>query len=186
MRQERRIIKIYKKFVDSNSLSKETLRHLKPVATRPGIMYDSCTFHKKCVDSCLLFRPILSGLQTPTYKLARFAVPILDLLTTRKYTVKDLFNFPTEIVPQGSSNLLGSLDVDSLFNNIHLEDHHLLRITFLLRNLNNISFLYFSNKGGVFYIYQEKPEMLLISSTIKVQHSSFTLKYKKVFLNNCV
>ena len=37
--QEKRIDKIYQKHVDSNSMSEETRRHLKPVGTRPGIMY---------------------------------------------------------------------------------------------------------------------------------------------------
>ena len=80
------IDKIYKKLVDSNSMSEETRRHLKPVGTRPGIMYDSCKVHKKCVDGCPLFRPILSALQTPTYKLAKYLVSILEPLTTNKYT----------------------------------------------------------------------------------------------------
>ena len=76
---------------------------------------------KKCADGYLPFRPILSALQTPTYKLAKYLVPILESLITNKYTVKDSFNFATEIVKQDSSNFMGSLDIDSLFNNIPLE-----------------------------------------------------------------
>ena len=70
------------------ALSEETRRHLKPVETRPGIMYGSFKLKKK---SCPLFRPILSALETPTYKLARLLVPILEPLTTDKYTVKYSF-----------------------------------------------------------------------------------------------
>ena len=44
--QEKRIDKIYKKLVDSNSMSEETRKHLKPVGTRPGIMHGSCKVHK--------------------------------------------------------------------------------------------------------------------------------------------
>ena len=84
--KKKRIHKIYKKLVDFNSMSEETGRHLKPVGTRPGIMYGSCKVHKKCVDGCPPFRPILSALQTPTYKLAKYLVPILELLTTNKFT----------------------------------------------------------------------------------------------------
>ena len=40
--QEKRISKIYKKVLDSKSLSKETQRHSKPVRTKPGIMHGSC------------------------------------------------------------------------------------------------------------------------------------------------
>ena len=62
-------------------MSEETRRHLKPVGTRPGIMYGSCKAHKKCVDGCSPFTPILSGLQKPAYKLAKYSVPILEPLT---------------------------------------------------------------------------------------------------------
>ena len=56
--------------------------------------------NKNHVDGCPLFRTILSTLKTPIYKLAKLLVPILESLTTNKYTVKDLFNFATEIVEQ--------------------------------------------------------------------------------------
>ena len=99
--QEKRIDKIYKKLLDSKSLSEETQIHLKPVGDRPGIMYRSCKVHKKCFDGCPPFRPILPALQTPTYKLAKI------LVTTNKYTVKDSFNYATEVVEQDSSNFHG-------------------------------------------------------------------------------
>ena len=44
-------------------------------------------------------------------------MPILESLTTNKYTVKDSFNFATEIAEQDSSNFMGILDSDSRFNN---------------------------------------------------------------------
>ena len=105
--QEKRIDKIYKKLVDSNRMSEETRKHLKPVGTRLGIMYGSCKVHKKYVDGCPPLRPILSVL--PTYKLAKYLVPILEPLTNNKYAIKDSFNFATEIVQQDSSNFMGSL-----------------------------------------------------------------------------
>ena len=120
--QEKRIDKINRKLVDSNSMSEETRRHLKPVGTRPGIMYGSCKVHRKCVDGCPPFRPILSVLQTPTYKLAKYLVSILEPLTNNKYAVKDSLNFATEIVKQDSSSSMGSLDIDSLFTSIPLKE----------------------------------------------------------------
>ena len=103
-------------------MSEETRRHLKPAGTRPGIMYSSCKAHKKCVDGCPPFTPILSGLQTPTYKPAKYSAPILESLTNNKYTVKDSFNFATDTVEQDISNFMGSLDIDSIFTNILLEE----------------------------------------------------------------
>ena len=54
-------------------------------------------------------------------------MPILEPLTTNKYTVIDSFNFPAEIVDQDSSNFMGSLDNDSLF------------VTFLIEEMIEIS-----------------------------------------------
>ena len=85
-------------------------------------MYGSCKVHKKYVDGSPPFRPILSALQTPTYKLAKYLVPILEPLTTNKYTVKDSFKFATEIVGQDSNNFMGRLVIDSFSTNIPLEE----------------------------------------------------------------
>ena len=68
---------------NSNKMSVETRIHLKPVETRPG-MYDSYDVHKMCYPP---FRPISSALETPTYKLAKVLVSVLEPLTTNKYTV---------------------------------------------------------------------------------------------------
>ena len=114
--------KIYKKLVDSNTISKKTQRHLKPVGTRPGIMSGSWKGHKKCFDGCPPFWPILSALQTPTYKFAKFIVSSLEPLTTNKYAVKDSLNFATEIAEQDSSNFMGSFDIYLLFTYFPLEE----------------------------------------------------------------
>ena len=68
------------------------------------------------------FRPVLSALQTPTHSLAKFLVPILDTLSKNVYTVKDSFQFAEEIGEQNSSLSMSSLDVDSLFTNIPLDE----------------------------------------------------------------
>ena len=46
----------------------------------------------------------------------------LLLLTSNVYTVKDSFAFAKEIILQDSEFFMGSLDVDSLFINIPLEE----------------------------------------------------------------
>ena len=84
----------------------------------PGL----CNIHKDIIDNCPPFPPILSAINTPTYKLAKFLVPILKSLTTNEYTVKDSFAFAEEIVEQDSEFFMGSLDVDSLFTSIPLEE----------------------------------------------------------------
>ena len=84
-------------------------------------MYGLCKVHKDIIDNFPPFRPILSTINTPTYKLAKFLVPISKSLTSNEYVVKDSFDFAEEIVEQDSGFFMGSLDVDSLFINIHLK-----------------------------------------------------------------
>ena len=86
--QEKRADNIFKKLVATNITSEET-RSLKPVGTRPGIMHGLCKVHKDIIDNCPPFRPILSAINAPAYKLAKFLVPILKSLTSNEYMVKD-------------------------------------------------------------------------------------------------
>ena len=62
------------------------------------------------------------AIKTPTYKVAKFLAPVLKSLTRNEYTVKNSFAFAEEIVEQDSEFFMGSLDVDSLFTNIPLEE----------------------------------------------------------------
>ena len=88
----------------------------------PGILYGLCKVHKAIIDICPPFRPILSAIGTPSYKLAKFLVPKLSSITFNEFTVKDYFASAEEIVHQDSKLSMGILDVDSLFTNIPLED----------------------------------------------------------------
>ena len=136
--QKKRIDTIFKNLVDSNSMSKEMRKFVKPVGTRPGIMYGNCKVHKQQVDSCLPFRPMLSALQTPTYNLDKFLVPILNPLTKNEYIVRDSFQFAEEICEQDPTLTMGSLDVDSLFTNIPLDETIDICINQLFENTDTV------------------------------------------------
>ena len=124
--------------VDSNSMSKEMCKFVKPVGTRPGIMYGNFKVHKQQVDGCPPFWPILSALQTPTYNLAQFIVLILNPLTKYEYTVKDSFQFAEEICEQDPTLSMDSLHPDSLFNNIHLDETIDICINQLFENTDTV------------------------------------------------
>ena len=64
----------------------------------------------------------MSGTDTHTYKLAKFLLPFLTLLTDNEYTVTDSFPFAEEICKQISNLYMASLDVDSLFTSISLDE----------------------------------------------------------------
>ena len=59
--QEKHIDKVLKKLVESKSMTEKAGKSLKPVVTRPGVMYGSCNVHKASVGNCPPFRPILSA-----------------------------------------------------------------------------------------------------------------------------
>ena len=68
------------------------------------------------------FRPILSAIETPSYKLPKFLVPKLSSITFNEFTIKDSCTFTEEISNQNGKLFRGSLDVDSFFTNIPLEE----------------------------------------------------------------
>ena len=67
-------------------------------------------------------RPILASYETPNYKLAKFLVPLLAPLTTNKYSIKNSKDFKERILPEDSDLYMTSLDVESLFTNVPVEE----------------------------------------------------------------
>ena len=117
---EKRANEILKSLKYSGSLSDKQHKKLKQLDLELVfyMAFVKFTKHKAVVDVCLPFRLILSAIGTPTYKIAKFLVPILSCLTITECTVKEFFTFAKEIVEHNSNFYMGSLDVDSLFTNI--------------------------------------------------------------------
>ena len=88
----------------------------------PGILYGNPKVHKTVVNNTPKFRPILSAINTPTYSLAKYLNPILSPLTTNEFTAKNSFDFAEEVVNYDHNLYMASLDVESLFTNIPLEE----------------------------------------------------------------
>ena len=82
----------------------------------------SYTVHKQLINNCPPFRPIHLAIGTPTYNIAEFLVKILKPLTTNDYTLKDMFEFSRDIFNQNPNLFMASLDIDSLFTNIPLDE----------------------------------------------------------------
>ena len=135
-------------------------KSLKPVGTRQGIMYGSCKVHKASVGTRPPFRPIFSALNTPTYKLAKFLVPILKPLTTNEFTVKDSFHFAEEIVDQQHDLFMGSSDVDSLFTNKPLEETIEICINELFKESETVEGLCKTECEEVFYLATEDSHLI--------------------------
>ena len=68
---ENRVTDALKNLKDKREISIEQYKDLSPSGSRPGIMYGSAKVHKIVTDGLPSFRPILSAISTPTYKLAK-------------------------------------------------------------------------------------------------------------------
>ena len=104
------------------SLGEEVYKNLYPQGSQPRVLYSLSKIHKPLVNNIPKLRPILSALNTGTYKWAKFFVPLLRDLTSDEYTIKDSFDFAKVIYEQNSDLHMLSLDVDSLFTNVLLDD----------------------------------------------------------------
>ena len=83
----------------------------------------------------------MSVINTSSYELAKFLVPILKSLTSSGYTVKDSFPFAEEIVEQDSEFFMWILDVDSRFTNIPSEETMDISTNTLSENTEKVGLL---------------------------------------------
>ena len=69
---ERGIKDYLKSLEKTGSLTTDQYKKIKAIGSRPGILYELCKVHKAIIDVCLPFRPILSAVETPCYKITKF------------------------------------------------------------------------------------------------------------------
>ena len=196
--QEKRAKNIFKKLVASNSTSEETRRSLKPVGTRSGITYGLRQVHEDIIDNCPPFWPILSEINTRTYKLLKFLVPTLKSLTSNEYMVKDLFAFAEETVKQDSPFFMGNLDTDFLFTNIPPEEtidicfNALFETMEKVESLSKIEFkklLSLATKETYFLfkwkLYKQADGVAMGSPLGLTLTNAFLVDFEKNWLQNC-
>ena len=118
---QRTLLKMKEKF------TKEEYAKIYPSGSNPGTFYGTAKVHKlqpgDNVDK-LIFRPIISNIGTATYKLSKHLAEILSPLGKSKYTINNTADFVSKLkadkAPQEFQML--SLDVESLFTNVPLEE----------------------------------------------------------------
>ena len=108
---EKRINEVLKMLKYVGNLSDKQYNKIEADGSRPGVLYVLCKVQKAIVDVSPPFRPIFSATGTPTYRIAKFLVPILSCLTINEFTIKESFSFAKEIVEQDSSFYMGSFNV---------------------------------------------------------------------------
>ena len=120
------------------SIGENLYKSLYPQGSQPGILYGSSKIHKSLVNGFPKLRPILSALNAGTYKWAIFFVPLLQHLTSNEFTLKDSFEFAKIICEQDAGLFMASLDVESLFTNVPLEETINICVNELFKSNSNI------------------------------------------------
>ena len=115
--EEKEIRKFLKELKDKNVITDSEFKFLNPCGSQPGVLYGLCKFHKESMGNSPPFRPILSAINTPSYKLAKCLIPLLSDLTKNDYLSKDSFSFAQGVRSQNFYLYMTSFDIDSLFTN---------------------------------------------------------------------
>ena len=195
---EKKIREPLKELYQLDIIDKKTYDKLCPVGSHFGILYGLAKVHKQLINNCPPFRPILSAIGTPTYNIAKFLVPILKPLTTNDYTLKDTFEFSRDILNQNPNLFMASLDVDSLFTNIPLDETINIIIEKLfsenetVHNLNKDQFkclLTLATKESYFLfdgeLYQQVDSVAMGSPQGPTLANIFLCHYEDIWLRNC-
>ena len=123
MEKEKEITKILDKLLDKEIITEDEKKQMSPKGSAPGILYGICKVHKIVPEGEVPpLRPILSAIDTPSYNLAKYLVPVLSPLTSNNYVTKDSFSFAANIREQNPTYFMTSFDIDSLFTNIPLDE----------------------------------------------------------------
>ena len=95
---QNRVTDVLKNLRNKKEISVEQYKDLSPSGSRPENKYGLAKVLKTVTDDRPCFRPILSAICTPTYKLAKFLIPMVEPLTTNECTIKDSFIFAEEVL----------------------------------------------------------------------------------------
>ena len=164
---EKKISEPLKELYQLNIIDKKIYDKLCPVGSHFGILNGVVKVHEQLVNNCQTFKPILSAIGTPTYNIATFHALILKPLTTNNYMLRDTFEVSRDIFNKNPNLFMASLDVDSLFTNIHLDE----TINIIIEKL-------FSENETVHNLNKDQFKSLL---TLATEESYFLFEgYKKV------
>ena len=123
LEKEKEINGFLDNLVKKGVISEIDKKNMSPKGSAPGILYGNCKVHKEVSEGGVPpLRPILSALDTPSYRLAKYLVPILSPLTSNEHVTKDSFTFAANIREQNHEHFMTSFDIDSLFTNIPLDE----------------------------------------------------------------
>ena len=184
--------------VDKGSLTESDREKLSPDGPNPARLYGSPKVHKPLVDGLPKFRPIISQIGSPTYKLAKYLLDYVQPHTSNEYTIKDTFHFVSILDGKDHRLVMASLDVESLFTNIPLDETIEIvtkKVFQQKRKVNGISrrdfkrLLEISTKGTVFFFnihyYKQKDGVAMGSPLGPALANAFLAHHETRWLEDC-
>ena len=140
MRIEDKINRFLSKLLKSSSISQATYNSLHVTGSGPGILYGLPKIHKPNFSMNFPYRPILAAYNLASYKISKYLVPILASLTSNQYTVLNSTEFARQIsaIDNADQYYMVSLDIQSLFTNIPLQETIEIAINALFLNATQV------------------------------------------------
>ena len=152
----------------------------------------------KVANNTPKFRLILSAMNTPPYWLAKYSNPILSPLTTNEFTVKNSLDFAEEVVHYDHNLYMASLDIESSFTNIPLEETNKNCVNYLFSNnfpsgklcrkgLYELLKLATTKSSFIFHnkFYKQTDEVTMGLPLHPTMGNNFLCHYEKICLNEC-
>ena len=189
---------ILRNLLTKKSISEYEKKCLSPDGPNPARLYGSPKIHKPLVDGLPKYRPIISQIGTCTYNIAKFLLPFIQPHTTNNYTVNDTFHFVSMIDNKDHSLFMASLDVDSLFTNIPLDETIEILTNKIYAGVDSVKglsrsdfkrLLTVSTQGAVFYFngcyYRQRDGVAMGSPLGPALANAFLCHHEEYWLENC-
>ena len=184
--------------VEKRSISEAERAKLSPDGQNPARLYGLPKVHKPLVDGLPKYRPIISQIGSPTYKIAKFLLGFVQPFTSNEHTVKDTFHFVSMLDDKDHRLVMASLDVESLFTNTPLDETINIvtsKVFGRKRKVNGISkrdfkrLLEISTKGTVFFFndhyYRQKDGVAMGSPLGPALANAFLAHHETIWLEEC-
>ena len=198
MKEKKEVDTFLAELVEKRSITESERDKLSPDGPNPARLYGLPKIHKPLVDGLPKYRPIISQIGSPTYKIAKFLLGFVQPFTTNEYTVKDTFHFVSILDGKDHRLIMASLDVESLFTNIPLDETIDILTKKVFKNKRKVSgisrrdfkrLLEISTKGTVFFFndhyYKQRDGVAMGSPLGPALANAFLAHHETVWLEEC-
>ena len=122
VKEKRLVDNVLDTLYEKNAITLDIKTMHTPDGPSPAWLYGLPKIHKALVDGLPNYRPIISQIGSPIYKIAKHLLDFVSTITKNEYTLKDSFEFVSMIDKQDHHYFMCSFDIDSLFANVPLEE----------------------------------------------------------------